>query len=271
MAKDSPLHAVVLNEPLSMNGMVGLESLVSKISAITVGADYRNLAAYFGAKISTGFQNALIVGPQGTGKTTFAKVLAFEYRKAGLIAPTSPIMFVDAVDLAGEYVGQSEEKTKKLLHSIIEGVIIIDEIDSLMDIGHFGSSVLNTLNAHMGNAVNSPIIIATCYASRKEELLAVNKGLEGRFRHIMHMPEYNTDNLTDMFIKKILHAGLIPGNDVAATVKDLLAQIKKAKGPLFAHAREVQNIFDAVIDAHAARLHQEGIDFSQIGSGERRS
>ncbi len=133
----------------------------------------------------------------------------------------------------------------------------------ILDISRYCPTVLNTLNVHMGNAVNAPIIIATCYASRKEELLASNKGLEGRFRHVLHMPHYEVDDLTEMFIKKVHSSGLICGDDVHASVKDLLTQVKRSKGPLFANAREVQNIFDATIDAHASRLCREGVIFSQ--------
>lgn len=190
-------------------------------------------------------------------------MLAFEYRAAGIIPQSAPILFADGIDLAGEYIGQSEERTKKLLNSTIEGIIIIDEIDSLLDVGKFGLSVLNTINVHMGNAVNSPIIIATCYTSKKDELLKSNYGLEGRFRHVMHMPEYSIDDLADMFVEKVHNAGLVCGNGVRRSVKEVLAQAKKGKGELFANAREVQNIFDATIDTHATRLYQQGLTFSR--------
>ena len=255
------MSIVELTKPPLMNGMVGIDLLKNMIAAIKIGSDYRNIVASFGARIDAGFQNALIVGAQGTGKTTFAKILAFEYRSAGIVPKDSPILFVNAMELAGEYIGQSEERTKKLLS--FDGVVIIDEIDSLLDMTKFGPSIFNTLNAHMGNAVFAPIVIAICYESRKDELLRSNKGLEGRFRHVMQMPKYDVDDLTSMFIKKVHCAGLMCGNDVYSSVKNLLTQVKRSKGPLLANAREVQNIFDATIDAHAARLSREGIDFSQ--------
>ena len=126
------MPAIALNKPPSRKGMVGLDVLENMISTIKAGSVFRNMAASFGATLDPGFQNALIIGPHGPGKTTFAKILAFEYRSAGIVPPDAPILFVDAIDLAGEYIGQSEERTKKLLDSIIDGIIVIDEIDSLV-------------------------------------------------------------------------------------------------------------------------------------------
>jgi stage V sporulation protein K len=266
MSQDNARLIAVKDCP-SLDQMVGVDFIKTLLEGVRAGADYRGAAALFGAKLSAGFQNTLLSGAQGTGKTTLAKIVALELRDAGVVSPQAPVMLVNAVELVGEFSGQSEEKTRRALAAMTGGILIVDEIDSLLEIGRYGPSVINALNVHMGNAVNDPVIVATCYAARKDEVLLSNQGLAGRFRHMVDMPPYAIDDLLSIFAMKIQAAGLVMGAGVKTAVRDLLQDVIRAKGSTFANVREVQNILDAAIESHATRLRKEGIDFAKFKAG----
>jgi SpoVK/Ycf46/Vps4 family AAA+-type ATPase len=62
----------------------------------------------------------------GTGKTTVAKLYAEILKDLGLLSK-GELIVTNASDFVGSVVGQSEEKTKKILTSSIGSVLLIDE------------------------------------------------------------------------------------------------------------------------------------------------
>ncbi|MDP9127342.1 MAG: ATP-binding protein, partial [Pseudomonadota bacterium] len=196
--------------------------------------------------------------------TTRAKVLAFKYRDAGVVEPDAKIGFVDVPKLIGEYVGHSEKRLSEFIDKVGKGVIILDELDSLLEVHSFGRNLLNFVNDHMGNSVNQPVFVATAYDWRQDELLGASDGLRRRFRHIIASPNFGLEDLTQMFAKKCEAVGLAYEPMALVMVQDLLTDAQNLLKKKFAHAGEVKNIFDTVIEVHGERLGRSGVKFERF-------
>jgi hypothetical protein len=95
---------------------VGGESIVSRLE------EYQRTAASMRAR---GFDpveqilfNFLFRGPPGTGKTTTARKMGKVYYDMGILAKAE-VVDCSATELVGEYVGQTDPKTQKLLEKAL--------------------------------------------------------------------------------------------------------------------------------------------------------
>jgi hypothetical protein len=79
----------------------------------------------------------------GTGKTTTAEKMGKVYFDMGFLA-TAEVVMCSAIDLVGQYVGQTGPKTKKLLEKALGKVLFIDEAYRLAE-GHFAKEAMDEL------------------------------------------------------------------------------------------------------------------------------
>ncbi len=78
---------------------------------------------------------------------------------------------------------------QKLLTEAAGGIVIIDEIDTFLDLDSDDKMALNVLNTHLGDKPNYPIIIGTLYEHNLHTLHAFNAGLRSRFPYTMNIQE----------------------------------------------------------------------------------
>jgi transitional endoplasmic reticulum ATPase len=110
----------------------------------------------------------LLTGPPGTGKTTIARVLAAQARCS--------FYPVTAADLMSMWVGESEQKVRRLFERARENqpsIVFIDEIDAIAsERGSFGAldSQVNQLLAEMDGLSGQQGVFVLAATNRPEKL-----------------------------------------------------------------------------------------------------
>jgi SpoVK/Ycf46/Vps4 family AAA+-type ATPase len=96
-----------------------------------------------GRELGTLLRNWTFLGKPGTGKTTVARKMAALLHSFGLL-PTDKLVETSALDLTGEFVGQSKSKMQEKMDEARGGVLFIDEAYEL-GAGSYGSEVMTKL------------------------------------------------------------------------------------------------------------------------------
>jgi SpoVK/Ycf46/Vps4 family AAA+-type ATPase len=96
-----------------------------------------------GRELGSLLRNWMFLGKPGTGKTTVARKMAALLHSFGLL-PTDKLVETSALDLTGEFVGQSKSKMQDKMDEARGGVLFIDEAYEL-GTGSYGNEVMTKL------------------------------------------------------------------------------------------------------------------------------
>ncbi|XP_077864566.1 LOW QUALITY PROTEIN: uncharacterized protein LOC102809562, partial [Saccoglossus kowalevskii] len=200
----------------TLKDIIGLESIKRSIKSIIRRHSLNLLRKAVGGNPREEPMNFLFLGGPGTCKTTVARKLAGCLNLAGIIDKNITIE-VQRDDLVGAHIGQSEEKTNKVIHSAKGGILFIDEAYTLFKarrVNDFGVDAINTLMKYMNNDIPTysgsfPIIILSGYTQQMEIFLNSNPGLRRRFRTPWYFPDYNPAELSNIFVNECMKQGFI--------------------------------------------------------------
>src|SRR5690625_793849 len=197
----------------------------------------------------------LFKGKPGTGKTTVARKLAKAYFNMNLLSKGH---FIEAerADLVGEYIGQTAQKTRKLIEKSLGGILFIDEAYSLARGGEkdFGKEAIDTLVTHMENNHHDFALILAGYPAEMDEFLLLNPGLQSRFPFRLDFKDFTVDEL--IAIAKQMVAEREYEMTMSAEWK-LRAHLLRKTVDIdwnFSNARYVRNLIEHSIRIQAVRL-----------------
>jgi len=154
--------------------------------------------------------HSVIYGSPGVGKTRLIYILANIFSTLG-ITEESKVIFVKRADLIGQYLGQTAVKTKKVLEEARGGVLVIDEAYSLGDTEQrdsFSRECIDTLNQYLSECRRDLICIIAGYKDDMEgRFFKTNAGLKRRFAFKYIIPDYNSQQLCEIFIQNVKRFG----------------------------------------------------------------
>ena len=158
---------------------------------------------------STDFQNIVITGPAGVGKTTMAFILSFVFRQLHILCVGSTKV-VTRADLVAAYLGQTAPKTRSILFSSLEGILFIDEayqVGGCPKEDQFGMESLTELVNFLDKYVGISVIIVAGYEREMNEcFFARNEGLRRRFPNKFNLKRYTSIQLLKVFLTKVMQS-----------------------------------------------------------------
>ncbi|MFD0898783.1 AAA family ATPase [Actinomadura sediminis] len=250
-ARDSAQVRGILDR---LDAMTGLDDVKREIRDLldVLSAARRRRAAGLEVEPFTG--HLVFAGPPGTGKTTVARLYGELLAALGVLAQ-GQVVEAARVDLVGQYVGHTAQKTANVFDRARGGVLFIDEAYTLSRPGggghDFGQEAIDTLVKLMEDHRDEVVVIAAGYTSEMEGFIATNPGLASRFARTLEFRPYDVPGLVSIFLSKAAAADYL----VAEETREALTAHLDAHRDRFrdGNGREIDKLFRAAVTAHARR------------------
>ncbi len=202
-------------------------------------------------------------GSPGTGKTIAARQMAKQFFRMGLLN-SAKLNAHTASQLIGQYQGETENRTNRILNQSLDGVLFIDEAHQLApgpNRSSYGESALNTILPFMEDNRSRLCLIFAGYPDKITALFDHDSGLRGRFDRILDFPDYSAEELAQIFFLKTSGIGAVYDFSLlkAEMLIPVFERIRTIEGNNFANARFVRSfieklkgaaVADADLDAH---------------------
>jgi replication-associated recombination protein RarA len=235
-----------IKEPLiNLDSMIGLnhikENIVEQILFYIQNLQNSN----------NDFMHTVIYGPPGTGKTEIAKIIGSIFSKIGILKK-STFKKVTKSDLVAGYLGQTALKTRDVINSSLGGVLFIDEAYSFGSdkIDSFSKECIDILCESLSDHKDKLMVIIAGYENELNDyFFNINKGLNSRFTWRYYIDEYTSEDLYNIFIKKVNDNGWFI-DDSNINVKWFELNKKHFKN----YGRDIETLLTKVKIAHSKRV-----------------
>lgn len=201
--------------------------------------------------------NCIFLGNPGTGKTTVARILGRFFKAIGLLK-NGHVVEVDRASLVGEYIGETAQKTEKVINQALGGILFIDEAYSLKrdkNSNDFGQEAIDIILKRMEDYKDKFFVIAAGYPELMEKFINSNPGLKSRFTHHFYFDDYNSSELAEIF-KIFSEKEKYSFNENAEKflIEKLDSLIDNTDGS-FGNARFIRNLFSETKIELSKRYH----------------
>ncbi|MDR0197249.1 MAG: AAA family ATPase, partial [Oscillospiraceae bacterium] len=212
--------------------------------------------------------NFVLQGPPGVGKSEIAGLIGRILSGRGILKSGHTIV-ANRSGLVGQYVGSSAINTANMIEQAQEGVLLIDEVYSLVNKGdgavsskgeNYCAEVFNTLVAAMTDKSKRFCVIFSGYESKMDDVWQMNEGLYSRFGegNIIDIDDFTPDVLMEIFVADIKKSGISLDDDVARDLPVFFQNYYNDRDRLkFANARDIKNLARTVIRAALTRCAGE--------------
>ena len=236
-----------------LDELIGLDAVKAEVKRVTDLLVVQRLREERGLPTHAQSRHLVFTGNPGTGKTTVARLLAEIYRTLEVIE-IGHLVETDRSQLVAGFVGQTAERTAKVIEEALDGVLLIDEAYALARGGEkdFGREAIDTLVKMMEDHRERLVVIAAGYPDEMGSLIAANPGLESRFSRTIHFPDYTDDELVGILRLLAADRHYELSEDALVAARAWFSAVPRDRG--FGNGRLARNLLEAAIARHASRL-----------------
>lgn len=239
-----------------LESLIGLQPVKVEVELVTNLLVVQRMREQRGLQTVPTSRHLVFTGNPGTGKTTVARLVAEIYRSLGLLS-RGHLVETDRSNLVAGYVGQTAERTREVVESALDGVLLIDEAYALSrgEERDYGREAIDTLVKLMEDHRDRLVVIVTGYPREMTTFIETNPGLQSRFPRTIHFPDFSDDELIAIAHHTANAAGYRFDNAAIDVLREHLADLPRDRG--FGNARLMRNLFEATVAQHATRLVNE--------------
>lgn len=247
-----------------LNSMIGLEEVKRRVNSLVNLIRVQKTREERGLPITPITYHMVFTGNPGTGKTTVARLIGQIYAALGVVT-NGNVVETDRTGLVGQFIGETEQKTEKLIQEALGGILFVDEAYALVKEGSsndFGKEAIDCILKRMEDYRKDFVVIVAGYQEPMEAFLLSNPGLKSRFNQHINFDNYTLPELWQILEFRCKKDGYTIGPGVqelfTSEVGSRLQDRKFMEN--FSNGRYVRNIFEKLVMAQSNRLSQ--IDIS---------
>lgn len=237
-----------------LNDLIGIQCIKRDVSELIGLVNTMKNREKRGLKTIPISLHLVFTGNPGTGKTTVARILAQLYKEIGVLS-VGQLVEVDRSDLVAGYVGQTALKTQKKIDEAKGGILFIDEAYTLVKDGNdFGQEAIDTILKEMEDHRGEFIVVVAGYPESMKKFINSNPGLKSRFNRFFHFPDYNIEELEQIFNMFCEKYDYKLTEKARLKVREDILAMEQSKTDNFANARDIRNYFERIITKQANRI-----------------
>ena len=239
-----------------LDGLCGLDQVKKDVRSLINLVKVRKLRQENGLSVPPMSLHLVFLGNPGTGKTTVARLLARLYHAIGVLSK-GQLVETDRSGLVAGYVGQTAIKTQEVITKAMGGVLFIDEAYSLTSqegANDFGKEAIEILLKNMEDHRDDLIVIVAGYTDLMEQFIHSNPGLESRFNKYFYFQDYTAQQLFEILESQCARNSYVLSEGTREKAKKLLEEAYENRDENFGNAREVRNLFEALIARQSDRV-----------------
>ncbi len=230
-----------------LDSYIGLQSVKQSMRDFVNYLDFINDRKKLGLKTQENLPvHSVFLGNPGTGKTTIARLLGKIFKAMGLLK-NGHVIEVDRSGLVGQYIGETAQKTNKVIDEAVGGLLFIDEAYALKKEGNqqdFGQEAIDVLIKRMEESQGEFVVIAAGYPEEMNAFINSNPGLKSRFTHFFSFEDYSPDELIEIFKIASLKEEYTIQDGALTLLKKHFTKLYRKRDKTFGNARLVRNYFN---------------------------
>ena len=197
----------------------------------------------------------LALGNTGTGKTMIARLLGQFFQQLGLLAK-GHVVKAERAELVGGYSGRSAEKTTAMIERSLDGILLIEDADKLVQSEHdeAGEEALGVLLNAMNNQRHRLCIICAGRSAPMTRFLRAHAALSTHLSTTLQFDNYQPDEMLQMFIRLAAERQLHLAEGVEARLAELFHAEDYTNDESFTNIHAIRQLFEQCSSLQNNRL-----------------